>query len=134
MTNNSEIIYDFDIDQVKQVLFSGKKAVFDGLGKFWIETYQNNGVPVRHLEFEADQDLKNTIWEDLYYRYRKPKDKYTKIEDHLLMNKTIVFENFCSIYIHWDSPYDRWDDFRGRIHVEAKPRIKFLKDRNFSLN
>ena len=140
------VTYNLDLNHLKRVLLSGKKAVFDGLGKFELKTDKVKLIPnspfsfkvkneeVQYIEFKADADLKNSIWNVLYYGYKKynPED-HTDIANHLINEKKIDLSGFGKIYVLWSQPYTKWDDFRGEIQIGQKPYLKFSKSKEFGL-
>ena len=131
MSKKDSISYEFgDIDRLKRNLAAGKKVIFTGLGTFHLETYEEDK---RYIKFKVDSELKNVIWEVLYYGIDRKKDSCSDIANDLINMNTINLVDFGQIYIYFDPGYFKWHDFHGEIWVDTKPRIKFLKHENFQL-
>ena len=138
MNKGNTANYDIpDMEHLKRVLLSGKKAVFDGLGKFsWAINRYVNGKPDYFVRFEPDPDLKELIYDVLYYGPLSDRRKHLKtdIEKALANGKTIKLSGFGEVYIYWTPGYTKWDDFRGQRKVHSKPVIKFVRNKEFQLD
>ena len=141
MSKNEQIKYEFgDINRLKRHLSAGKKVTFTGLGTFHLvsdksfhpQQYEPGGSP-RYIKFEPEYDLKTVIWEVLYYGIDRKTRDCTDIANHLISMNTIELVNFGKIYIYFDPGYYKWHDFHGKTWVDPKPRIKFLKHKDFYL-
>ena len=141
MSKKEQILYEFgDINRLKRHLSAGKKVIFTDLGTFHLEydksfhpqQYEPDDPP-RYIKFEADSELKNVIWEVLYYGVDRKTRDCTDIANQLISMNAIELVNFGKIYIQFDPGYYKWHDFHGKTWVDPKPRIKFLKHNDFNL-
>ena len=131
MSKRKEYLYEFgSIDRLKRQLAAGKKVIFTDLGTFHLETYEKNK---RYIIFKPDSELKNVIWEVLYYGMDRKKKECSDIANQLISLDEINLVDFGKIYIQFDPGYYKWHDFHGETWVDPKPRIKFLKHKNFLL-
>ena len=131
MPQNKTYSYEFgSIDRLKRHLAAGKKVTFTDLGTFHLETYGKNK---QYIKFEADSELKNIVWEVLYYGRDRTAKECSDMAYQLLSMNTIDLVNFGKIYIYFDPGHYTWHDFHGETWVDPKPRIKFLKYENFQL-
>ena len=131
MPQNQSYLYEFgSIDRLKRHLAAGKKVIFRDIGTFHLETYGKNK---RYIKFHPDSELKNVIWEVLYYGIDRKKKDCSDIANHLINLNTIDLVNFGKIYIYFDPGHYTWHDFHGETWVDPKPRIKFLKHEKFQL-
>ena len=137
MNKKNIVNYNLNIKHLRSVLSSGKKANFDGLGKFSRQiNYYVNGKENHYIKFEPDPDLKELIYDVLYYGLLsdRRKDVKTDIEKALTSGKRINLENFGEVYIYWTPGYTKLDDFRGHRKVHPKPIIKFVKNKEFMVH
>ena len=132
MPRDKEVIYDIeDLDQLKRVLLSGKKAVFDGLGKFYLEKYTYKGKAKYQVTFKGESELKDALWDIHYNKVAHKKEKYSDLTNQLIELKTIVFSGFGRLYIYLQESYKKWHDFHGWVNVPTKPFLRFLSDWEF---
>ena len=132
MRKDREIIYDIeDLDHLKQVLLSGKKAIFDRLGKFFLEKYKYKGEVKYQIIFKGESDLKDALWDIHYHNTIHNPDKYSDLVNQLIELKTIVFPGFGRVYVNLQESYKKWHDFHGLVTVPIKPFLRFLSDWEF---
>ena len=132
MPRHKEVIYDIeDLDQLKRVLLSKKKAVFDGLGKFYLQRYKEKGKVKYEVMFKGESDLKDALWDIHYNKKDHKKEKYPDLTNQLIELKTIVFPGFGRLYIYLQNEYKKWHDFHGWVNVPTKPFLRFLTDWEF---
>ena len=131
MSKSNFVKYEFgSIDRLKRTLRTGEKAIFTGLGSFYLETYEEDK---KYIIFKPDAELKNVIWEVLYYGVDRKKKECSDIANHLINLNMIELVNFGKVYVYFDPGYYTWHDFHGEIWVDPKPRIKFLKHEDFRI-
>ena len=131
MSKHKQHLYEFgDVKRLKRTLRAGKKAIFTGLGTFQLETDEKDN---RYIKFKPDSELKNVIWEVLYYGVDRKAEDCTDIANQLISLDTINLFGFGKVYVYFDPGYFTWHDFHGEIWVDTKPRIKFLKHESFNL-
>ena len=147
---SNEVMYDIpDLEQLREVLKSGKIAVFKDLGKFYLK--------YNIIQFKPVKELKDAVWNWHFNDLGTiPKDKERLIDDlksekimvfegnlkvmpqnrteimnDLLAGKKIVLEGFGKVYIAFHPSFTRWHDFHGEQSVPAKPYLNFLVDISF---
>ena len=142
MSKNKQYSYEFgDIELLKRTLLSGKKAVFENIGTFYLEEdasftpslYYEHERGRSYIKFKSDQDLKNVVWEVLYYGKDRKAKECTDIANQLISLNTIDLIGFGKVYIYFEPGYYTWHDFHGETWVDPKPRIKFLKHESFRI-